>query len=115
MAGQPENALSKKKKKKNPNSEFVKVNDCLEKHANIEGQMRSFGGKLDQVVNTLIGTPEPGSLERKNGVVQELKAIKTEIKNSKKGGWTAKEKAAVAVAIIMGASGIVAALVAALL
>lgn len=81
---------------------FVKLNDCLEKHANVTAQMIDFGGKLDQVINTLIGTPEPGSLERKNGVVQQLK----EIKEGQKGRWNAKEKAAIITAIIMAISAI---------
>ena len=98
--------MSRKTKKKDCPSEnnpgFVKVTDCNEKHGHVETQMKELGGKVDQVMNTLIGTPEPGSLIRKNGMMQELK----EIRANMKGKWSAKEKAAVLTAFIMAAAAI---------
>ena len=88
------------------NPGFVKVTDCIETHGHVEVQMKEFGGKLDQVMNTLIGTPEPGSLERKNGMMQELK----EIRANMKGKWSAKEKAAVLTTFMMAAAAIIAAI-----
>ena len=84
----------------------MKLDDCIAKHANVESKINELGLKLDEVVNTLIGKPEPGSLERKNGIVQDLR----EIKNGMKRKWTSKEKVAILTTFIMAAAAIIAAL-----
>ena len=90
-------------KKKKPNGGYVKTAECRRTHAQVRETDEEFKKSLEQITNTLIGKPEPGSLERKNGMVQDIRDIKDKMKSK----WSAKDKVALVTTFIVSATAII--------
>lgn len=72
-------------------------------HRQVDSSFNSLNIKVDQIVNTLLGKQVEGGLERKGGLVADVK----DIKNNMKSRLSGKEKATVLIAVITGVSGII--------
>jgi hypothetical protein len=89
------------RKKNNPG--YVTTSECLTRHSELTVQISNLQKDLTKVINTLMGEETSGSLKRKGGLVSDVQEIKERTKSRLSG----KDKAAIAVALIMAAASII--------
>lgn len=90
------------KGKKNGGS-YVTVVQCQTTHGDVTRQMSDVQSSVDKIVNTLLGEPKRGSLERSQGLVDYVKDIKAGMKSR----WSPKEKAAIIISMVTAISAII--------
>jgi hypothetical protein len=93
------------KKKDNP-SAYVRLEDCLAQHTQVSNEILVLNVNVKKIVNTLLGEEQPGSLERKGGLVVEIRGIKEGMKSRLSG----RDKAGIIGAVVMAISAIIVAL-----
>jgi len=85
---------------------YVRVEDCLAQHTQVSNEVRALNVDVKKIVNTLLGEEQPGSLERKGGLVVEIRGIKEGMKSRLSG----RDKAGIIGAVVMAISAIIVAL-----
>ena len=100
--------MSKKKDglRKNSPSAYVRLEDCRAQHIQVSNEIHALNVDVKKIVNTLLGEEQPGSLERKGGLVVEIRGIREGMKSRLSG----RDKAGIIGAVVMAISAIVVAL-----
>ena len=91
------------KNKKNGGGSYVTVMQCQATHGDVTRQMSGLQSSVDKIVNTLLGEQKSGSLERSQGLVDDVKDIKVGMKSR----WSPKDKAAIIISMITAFSAII--------
>ena len=94
------------KSRKNKRSVYVRVEDCHTQHDQVSKEILALDMNVKKVVNTLLGEEEPGTLERKGGLVADIRSIREGMKSRLSG----RDKASIAGSIIIAISAIIVAL-----
>jgi len=81
----------------------VTVAQCQKTHEDVTRQMSGLQTSVNQIVNTLLGEPNPGSLERSKGLVDYVKEIRAGMKSR----WSPKDKAAIIISLVTAISAII--------
>lgn len=81
----------------------MSVAECQATHEGVTRQMSDLQMSVTQIVNTLLGEPNPGSLERSKGLVDYVKEIKAGMKSR----WSPKDKAAIVISLVTAISAII--------
>lgn len=89
--------------KKDDNPGYVKVSVCVATHTELRKQMENMQSDMKKIVNTLMGEETGDGLLRKGGLVNDIQMIK----NGMKSRLSGRDKAAIAVAVIMAAASII--------
>jgi hypothetical protein len=97
---------SKNNKKNGGGGRSVTVASCQATHKEVTHQMSNLQTSVDQIVNTLLGEQKPGSLERSQGLAQDIKDLKT----NSKGRWSPKEKATILASAVTAVAAIIVAI-----
>lgn len=92
---------SSKRKKNNPR--FVPVEYCERVHGDLNVQLSKLEGDMTKVINTLLGEQTEGTLERRGGLVDDIKHIRSKMVVR----WRPKEKVAVITAFITAAAAVI--------
>lgn len=114
------NAMSKSQSKKEeielPSSEndplkskhsvYVRVENCRSQHNQVSKEILALDMGVKKIVNTLLGEEEPGTLERKGGLVADIRGIREGMKSRLSG----RDKASIVGSIILAISAIIVAL-----
>jgi hypothetical protein len=96
------NPLKSRKKR----SVYVRVEDCRAQHTQVSKEILALNLNIKKVVNTLLGEEEPGTLDRKGGLVADIRGIKDGMKSRLSG----RDKASIIGSIVIAVSAIIVAL-----
>ena len=94
------------KSRKNKRSVYVRVEDCRTQHNQVSKEILALNLGVNKIVNTLLGEEEPGTLERKGGLVADIRSIREGMKSRLSG----RDKASIIGAIVIAISAIIVAL-----
>jgi hypothetical protein len=94
-----------KNRKNNPLG-YVRIEDCRTQHTQVSKEIFALNMGVNKIVNTLLGEEEPGTLERKGGLVADIRGIRESMKSRLSG----RDKASIAGSIVIAISAIIVAL-----
>ena len=94
------------KSRKNKRSGYVRIEDCRTQHAQVSNEIHGLNVDVKKIVNTLLGEEQPGTLERKGGLVADIQGIREGMKSR----LSARDKASIICSVVIAISAIIVAL-----
>jgi len=91
---------------KNKRSGYVRIEDCRSQHTQVSKDILALNMNVKKIVNTLLGEEAPGTLERKGGLVVDIRGIREGMKSRLSG----RDKASIIGSIVIAISAIIVAL-----